>query len=92
MATFGPSHMRYDHNPQTLCGTRVIIERPIQVTIRRTWKERFFSLPFRPFTLFRFEWKEILADNECIHDRINNIIYCNERTFIRLKASLEKQP
>jgi hypothetical protein len=33
----------------SFAGMRVLVARPIKKTLRRTWQERLFSRPWRPF-------------------------------------------
>lgn len=74
-------------NPQIIGGMRVIIKPPTQVKVKRTWKERLFTLPWRPMQSHKTELHELIKDGEVLVDKMNQVIYCNEKMYQRLKAA-----
>jgi hypothetical protein len=48
----------------------------ITETVERTWKERLFSLPWRPFQKTK-EIKKSVASDKVMIDNTNQVIYCH---------------
>lgn len=71
-------------NPQMVGGMKVVISRPHQVQVKRTWKERLFTRPWTPMQTHRTELHEIIPGGEIIFDRINQVIYCNEKMYQKI--------
>jgi len=69
--------------PQSLHGVRVTIAEPIncEIQIKRTWKERLFSWPFKPFkkTKVGHQLKDTLKDGQII--KMDTGLYMNAKTF-----------
>jgi len=78
-------------NPQTVGGMKVIIAAPYQVKVKRSWFERLFQRPWQPMRTHNTELREFMKDGEIIMDKQNNVIHCNERTFIKLKDAELRQ-
>jgi len=80
-------------NPFTLNGIKVHISHPVESTreIKRTWKERWFTLPFTPFT----KYKEIsilcymVEDGEII--QLNGELYMNNKTWREVSDSVKEK-
>ncbi len=54
--------------------------------VRRTWGERLFSLPFKPFTSHKRVpiWTPLLKDNEVL--KCGNVYYVNAKTWHEYRA------
>jgi hypothetical protein len=56
--------------PHQLNGVPVTIQEPVncEVSVSRAWKERLFTLPFKPFTKtkIKHELKDILEDGQIL--------------------------
>jgi len=80
-------------NPQTLQGVPVTISEPVNCTelIKRTWKERLFTLPFTPLTKDK-EVKTLvdtLEDGQII--KMDTGLYMNAKTFIDCKDAIRNK-
>ena len=69
--------------PQSLSGVPVTIAEPIncEIQITRTWKERLFTWPFKPFTKTKIghQLKDVLKDGQII--KTDNGLYMTVKTF-----------
>lgn len=80
------------YQSMNLNGMPVIISEPVLCSrdVKRTWKERFFTLPFKPFTRFKKEsyWQNIIEDGQII--RHGNNLVMNAKTWreCRMKLAL----
>lgn len=74
-------------NPQIIGGMRVIVKPPFSNKVKRTWKERLFTLPWRPMQTHKTELHELIMDDEFLVDKVNQVIYCNEKMYQKLKAA-----
>jgi hypothetical protein len=71
-------------------GMRVIVARPWKKRIPRSWKERLFTRPWRPFQATHEIWiQPEIGPDECY--RIGNVIQCGEQFYERLKAHTVRQ-
>jgi hypothetical protein len=63
--------MNINNLPMRLNGLRVVISKPVkcEIKIKRTWKERLFTCPFKPFTKTKisYELKETLIDGQVLN-------------------------
>jgi len=79
--------------PQSLNGVPVTIAEPIncEIQIKRTWKERLFTWPFKPFTKTKvgYQLKDILEDGQII--KMDTGLYMTIKTYNDCeKAMFEK--
>lgn len=53
--------------------------------VRRTWRERLFTLPFKPFDTHKdvIEWVDALEDDQII--RSGNKLVCNTKTYEKIR-------
>ena len=75
--------------PQTVAGQKVHIVEPSEVKVKRTWKERLFTWPFKPFKTHRTEWQEIVKDGEIFN--ANGVLMMNHRTYMELEREIAKR-
>ena len=72
-----------------LAGVKVIVHPPVKTTkqVKRTWKERLFSLS--PFTKYKSEecLCEMLEDDQIISDN-NGTLIMNQKTYNKLSKEL----
>lgn len=71
-----------------LVGVKIVVVPTFQYTVKRAWKERLFSLPWRPFLTHRTEQRELLRDGEFVQYNDQYVIYCNSATKKRLEQAL----
>ena len=75
-----------------LNGKQVVVSQPCEsiIKVKRSWKERLFSLPFRPFKKTKEEttFTNLVKDDECIF--FENKILVSEATFHKLRAESKK--
>lgn len=64
---------------------RLMVHNGYKVTIERTWRERLFSRPWRPFQKEKVEHKELLKDGEFIQS--GPFMYANAATVAAIKAA-----
>jgi hypothetical protein len=76
----------------TLNGKQVLVSKTRKSTfkVKRSWKERLFSLPFKPFKKTKDEttFTDLVKDDECIF--FEDKILVNEKTFHKLRAESKK--
>lgn len=77
--------------PQTLYGMRVQIVKPCKVSIKRTWRERLFSLPWTPLVANRIEYHEMMKDGDFIINKETQTIYCNAKTFKKVDDAIKSK-
>lgn len=81
------------NTPLSLNGIPVIIAEPIKCTnkVKRTWRERLFTLPFRPFSKFRAEYflKGVLKDGEII--KLSTGLHMTQKTFNECEKAIIMQ-
>lgn len=65
-------------------GLKVHVQQPVKSEVKRSWKERLFSLPFRPFVSHRIEWNEVVEDGQVL--RAGEMLLMNARTYDALIA------
>ncbi len=44
--------------------------------VRKSWKERLISWPWKPWVKTKWVTKQVPSD-EIMHDRVNNVFYCH---------------
>jgi hypothetical protein len=66
-------------------GNRIFVQPPGLVKIKRTWRERLFSLT--PFKTFKMVLKDMLDDGQVV--RMHERLVMNQTTFQRMKTLLE---
>lgn len=76
-------------NPMKLNGFDLIIKEPQRVKERRTLKERFFSLPWKPFVKYRYKFVDIVKDGEVI--RSGQTLIMNQKTYNAMMRSLHEK-
>ena len=71
-------------------GGKNVVVLPDMVKITRTWKERLFTLPWRP--LQKTKW---VANNKLPNEgdvyMSDNVIYCSERTYNKLQELMKEK-
>lgn len=69
--------------PMHINGVRVFILEPVncQKEIKRTWRERLFTLPFTPFNKTKTitELVDVIKDGDVM--KLNNSLHMNIRTW-----------
>lgn len=75
---------------QAINGFKLIVVNPTTIRIKRSWRERLFTLPWSPFDKFRDEIHEMISDGDVIADRESKIIYCNAKTAGKIRKSIEE--
>ena len=79
-------------NPQMFNGYKIHIVDPVctETKVKRSWKERLFTLPFRPFCKSKIvsAWVETVEDGQVIQN--NDCIMMNAKTWAILKS--QKNP
>lgn len=68
-------------------GLRIIIQSPYTQQIKRTWKERLFTLPWTPLQRYKTEYVDLIPDGEVIVDKVNSTVYCNPRMYDKIKRT-----
>lgn len=71
-----------------LNGFKIIELKPTTITVKRTFKERWFSLPWKPLVKTRTECFEMIPDGEVIVDKLNKAVYVNSKTRLKLLAEI----
>lgn len=74
-------------SPLSFAGMPVIVHRPM--TVRRTWRERLFSLPWRPFRKFKTV-PPAIGDGQVY--RVLDTWHVTESTWDSLKKELDFLP
>lgn len=72
---------------QLIGGMKVVVQKPYQVKVKRTWKDRLFTLPWLPLESHKTELHETVNDGDFLIDKVNNVIYCNEKMYQKLIAA-----
>ena len=72
-----------NYTPLSIQGVPVTISEPVLTTsnVKRTWKERLFTLPFTPFTSTKEvkSLKEVLEDGQIL--KMPQGLFMNAKTF-----------
>jgi len=72
-------------------GFDIYVKHPAEFVkeVRRSIKERLFSLPFKPFQATKkiTEYKDFIEDGKIIY--CGNKIFCNPQTYEKLRKELE---
>ena len=80
----------HNSTPQIFNGIRFFIVDPIKHTYekKRTWKQRLFTLPFRPLvrSITVTTWTDVLEDGKAIQKAEG--VFMNEKTFDEFKKGL----
>lgn len=72
-------------------GMRVFVSRPVLKTRQRDWKERWLSLPWRPFQrAVSVLHPAAVPTDECY--RVGNDLHCGERFYEQLCARASVTP
>ncbi len=61
-----------------------------RVDVPRLWRERWFTLPWRPFQMFHITYPPIPSD-DVIMDKLNRALYMHPTTLIRLREALKSR-
>ncbi len=81
------------NNPLMFHGYKVIanpiITESKEREVRRTWKERLFTLPWRPFKALRTETYQV-PSRDVMVDKINRIIYAHPVVVKEMNDALNK--
>ena len=64
---------------------RLVVHQGYKVTIRRTWRERLFSRPWRPLQKETVKYEQLLKDGEIIQQ--GPFLYANRATVAAVKAA-----
>lgn len=80
--------MKMDFNDYTsFAGMKIFVSRPVSATVKRTWKERLFSMPWKPFKTTKVIMKPaLISGNKCY--RFGDEIHCGELFYDNLKKSI----
>jgi hypothetical protein len=68
-------------------GMRVFVSRTTVTTVERTWRERLFTLPWRPWKWFRIEVRHAAVPADACY-RVGNDLHCGEAFYERLRATV----
>lgn len=68
-----------------LFGRKIIEQFPIKTKIKKTWKERLSSWPWKPWVKYRYEYKEFLQPGQVF--MFGNNMIMNPATKNELKKS-----
>lgn len=74
-----------------LAGVKIVVVPPFQYKVKRTWKERLFSLPWKPFVTDTIEHSEVLRDGEVIQYDNQYVLYCNAATKKMIEEAINVQ-
>jgi hypothetical protein len=91
MGGFGTAF--FDNRVGHFGGYRVIIVPDVQ-GVRRTWKERLLSWPWRPWVTWKTvptHWPETLKDGVLKSER-EGVMYMRAHTAAQLKQFIEERP
>ena len=47
-------------------GMQLVIQKPIKVVIKRTWKERLFTRPWEPSRKLKYEYQDLIEDGQAL--------------------------
>ena len=79
--------------PHQLNGVPVTIQEPIncEISVDRTWKERLFTLPFKPLvkTKIKQELKDVLEDGQIL--KMSHGLVMNAKTWQDCKLALKNK-
>lgn len=74
----------------TYAGMRVFVSLSSVETIKRTWRERLFTRPWRPLVATGTKIREAAVPPDACY-RIGNDLHCGERFYQRLEAATKEQ-
>tara|TARA_R110000764_G_scaffold30687_1_gene70944 strand:- start:14242 stop:14529 length:288 start_codon:yes stop_codon:yes gene_type:complete len=79
--------------PHQLNGVPVTIQEPIncEISVDRTWKERLFTLPFKPLvkTKIKQELKDVLEDGQIL--KMSHGLVMNAKTWRDCELALKNK-
>lgn len=75
-------------NPACLGGFKIVIHPPHKSTSKRTWKERLFTFPWRPWRSTKDIYFEMIKDGEIIMS--GDTLFMNEKTAMKLQEAFNK--
>ena len=67
-----------------LGGFKVVIVKDTVYPVKRTWKQRLFTLPWTPLVKTRDEVHNVLEKGQIIKDCENNILYMKQEAYDKL--------
>ncbi len=67
---------------QSFFDKQTIIHRPVRVKIRKTWKERLLSCPWKPWIKHKYEYQNLVEDGQVFQVNLGYgpMYIMNERT------------
>lgn len=71
-----------------ISGLKIIVPPPIEVSTKRSWKERLFTRPWRPLVTHNISFMETIQGDKVI--KIQDSLLMNQATYEQLKARLDK--
>lgn len=74
-----------ERDPLNMLGMPVIVMRDTSTTVRRTWRERLFTRPWRPF----LKWRVVVSPSPVPRDKCYQMggkFYCGVDFYEALKA------
>lgn len=75
----------------TLNGFKLVECQLYTVKVKRNWKERLFTMPWRPWQRFKDTLEPVVPHGEFIVDKRNMIIYGTATTLNELIYSVNKE-
>ena len=79
------------NRPMMFNGSRVIIAEPVNCKkeVKRTWKERLFTLPFNPFNKFKAVdiLVDIMEDGQVVQQ--DNNLHMTIKTWHKLQKAMD---
>lgn len=70
-------------------GFRLVIVPPTKCVVNRSWKERLFSRPWRPFQKTNDVYHEMIADGQVVHQ--GNTLFMNQTTANKIQATFNEK-
>jgi len=69
-----------------LNGFKLYVDPPREVRVKRTWKKRLFSTPWRPLLTHNTRLEEVLNDGQVV--QMGDSLVMNQKTFNKVVADL----
>ena len=70
-------------------GIPVHILEPLKIKIKRTWKERLFTRPFKPFQKFNHNLVDVLEDDKVLQKADG--LFMNAKTWDKWCKAMENR-
>jgi len=67
-----------------LGGSSVVVVKDTVCSVKRTWKQRLFTLPWTPLVKTRDEVHNVLEKGQIIKDCENDVLYMKQEAYDKL--------